>query len=69
MENLNNLKDILKSLVINIETEIVSCKNLVDNEFYDSVFDKMNGMTDSLEAAKAISMALKNYQKLFPAGS
>ncbi|MBD3230922.1 MAG: hypothetical protein GF329_22275 [Candidatus Lokiarchaeota archaeon] len=69
MENLNNLKDILVNLVENLESEIASCKYLVDNGFYDNVFDKMNEMTDSLEAAKAISMALKNYQNLFPAGS
>ncbi|MHA1269690.1 MAG: hypothetical protein ACTSPY_07855 [Candidatus Helarchaeota archaeon] len=69
MENLQDLKDILQNLMEDLEEEIEACKMLLANELYDNIVDKMGILLDSLEAAKAISVALKNYQRLFGAGS
>lgn len=69
MENLHDLKDILENLIEDLETEIETCYYLLENELYENVLDKMNNLTDSIEAVKAISMALKNYQHIFGAGS
>ena len=55
MENLYDLKDILQNLMEDLEEEIADCKMLLANELYDNIADKIATLTDSLEAAKAIS--------------
>jgi len=69
MENLHDLKDILHNIIENLEDEIISCKYLLENELYEYVLDKMETLEDSIEAIKAISITLRNYQKYFDAGS
>ena len=69
MENLHDLKNILQNLMEDLEEEIVSCQYLLENDLFENITDKMAILTDSIEAAKAISVALKSYQHLFGAGS
>ncbi|MHA1230459.1 MAG: hypothetical protein ACTSRP_06025 [Candidatus Helarchaeota archaeon] len=69
MENFHDLKDILQNLIEDLEEEIENCKMLLAHELFDNIVDKMSMLTDSLEAAKVISLALRDYQQIFGAGS